>query len=181
MELVNDLRQTLEFFVVITIELVVLFVGISFIVGLMLEYMTREKIRKAMGGEGWFGNFVGAGFGAITPFCSCSTIPLTMGFLKAGVPFGATVSFLLSSPLLNPIILGMVFAFMGWKVAIIYGVTAFLLAVVSGRIWARLGLAKEVKKVRVTGGHEESSVAEPKYKKAARFALTNSGACYFIC
>lgn len=173
LELVNSLEQTLEFFVVITFELVVLFIGISFLVGLMLEYVPPEKIRKAMGGEGWLGNIVGAGFGAITPFCSCSTIPLTLGFLEAGAPFGATMSFLLSSPLMNPIILGMVFAFMGWEVAVIYGITAFLLAVVSGRLWARMGLAKEVKRVRIKGGHEEEEDDGPKYKKAARFALTN--------
>lgn len=104
--MVNSLEQTLEFFVTITLELVILFIGISFLVGLMLEYIPPEKIRKAMGGEGLLGNFVGAGFGAITPFCSCSTIPLTMGFLEAGAPFGATMSFLIASPLLNPIILG---------------------------------------------------------------------------
>lgn len=167
------MEQTLEFFVIITLELVVLFIGISFLVGLMLEYIPPEKIRKAMGGEGWLGNFVGAGFGSVTPFCSCSTIPLTMGFLEAGAPFGATMSFLLASPLLNPIILGMVVAFMGWQVALIYGLTAFLLAVVSGRIWARMGLAKEVKKVRVKGGHQENDDDGPKYKRAARFALTN--------
>lgn len=172
MELVNSLEQTLEFFVTITIELVVLFIGISFLVGLMLGYIPPEKIRKAMGGEGWLGNLVGAGFGSITPFCSCSTIPLTMGFLEAGAPFGATMSFLIASPLLNPIILGMVVAFMGWKVAIAYGTIAFLLAVVSGRLWARLGLAKEVKKVRVKGGHGQEDDGSPKYKKAAKFALT---------
>lgn len=172
MELVNSWEQTLEFFVTITIELVVLFIGISFLVGLMLEYIPPERIRKAMGGEGWLGNLVGAGFGSITPFCSCSTIPLTMGFLEAGAPFGATMSFLIASPLLNPVILGMVVAFMGWKVAVIYGVVAFILAMVSGRLWARLGLAKEVKKVRVRGGHDEDEKEYPKYKKAAKFALT---------
>lgn len=134
MELVNSWEQTLEFFVTITTELVVLFIGISFLVGLMLEYIPPERIRKAMGGEGWLGNLVGAGFGSITPFCSCSTIPLTMGFLEAGAPFGATMSFLIASPLLNPVILGMVVAFMGWKVAVIYGVVAFILAMVSGRL-----------------------------------------------
>jgi len=173
LDIINSLEQTVEFFVIITIELVILFIGISFLVGLMLEYIPPEKIRKAMGGEGWLGNFVGAGFGAITPFCSCSTIPLTMGFLEAGAPFGATMSFLLSSPLMNPIILGMVFAFMGWEVAVIYGMTAFLLAVVSGRVWARLGLVKEVKRVRVKGGHQATIDDDPKYKKAAKFALIN--------
>jgi len=171
--MVNSLEQTLEFFVVITVELVLLFIGISFLVGLMLEYVPPEKIRKFMGGEGWSGNVVGAAFGSITPFCSCSTIPLTMGFLEAKAPFGATMSFLLASPLLNPVILGMVLAFMGWEVALIYGVTTFVLAVVIGRLWAKLGLAKEVKKVRVKGGHADEDDGRPKYKRAASFAWEN--------
>ncbi len=173
MEMVNSLEQTLEFFVVITVELVLLFIGISFLVGLMLEYVPPEKIRKLMGGEGWFGNVVGAAFGSITPFCSCSTIPLTMGFLEAKAPFGATMSFLLASPLLNPVILGMVLAFMGWEVALVYGTTTFILAVVVGRLWAKLGLAKEVKKVRVKGGRADEEDGRPKYKRAASFAWEN--------
>lgn len=172
MEMVNSLEQTLEFFVTITLELVILFLGISFLVGLMLEYVPPERIRKAMGGEGALGNVVGAAFGSITPFCSCSTIPLTMGFLNAGAPFGATMSFLIASPLLNPIILGMMVAFMGWQVALAYWAIAFVLAVFSGMLWSRLGLAKEVKRVRVTGGHEEVDDDGPKYKKAWRFAFS---------
>jgi len=172
LEMVNSLAQTLEFFVTITLELVILFIGISFLVGLMLEYVPPEKIRKAMGGDGPLGNIVGAAFGSITPFCSCSTIPLTMGFLNAGAPFGATMSFLIASPLLNPIIVGMIVAFMGWQVALLYGVTAFILAVFSGWLWSKLGLAKEVKRVRVTGGHEEEDDGSPKYKKAWRFAFS---------
>lgn len=148
LELVNSLEQTLEFFVVITLKLVLLFIGISFLVGLMLEFASSEKVRRLMVGDGWFGNAVGAAFGSITPFRSCSTIPLTMGFLEAKAPFGATMSFLLASPLLNPLILGMVLAFMGWEVALVYGMTMFILAVALGRLWARLGMAKEVKKVR---------------------------------
>lgn len=173
MEMVNSLEQTLEFFVTITIELILLFIGISFLVGLILEYVPSERIQKLMGGEGWFGNVVGAAFGSITPFCSCSTIPMTMGFLEAKAPFGATMSFLLASPLLNPVILGMVLAFMGWEVALVYGVITFILAVVAGRLWARLGLAKEVKKVRVKGGHSEEDDGRPKYKRAASFAWEN--------
>jgi len=172
LEMVNSLEQTLEFFVTITLELVILFLGISFLVGLMLEYVPPERIRKAMGGEGVLGNVVGAAFGSITPFCSCSTIPLTMGFLNAGAPFGATMSFLIASPLLNPIILGMMVAFMGWQVALAYWAIAFVLAVFSGMLWSRLGLAKEVKRVRVTGGHEEEDDDGPKYKKAWRFAFS---------
>ena len=173
MEMVNSLEQTLEFFAVITVELVLLFIGISFLVGLMLEYVPPERIRKLMGGDGWFGNVVGAAFGSITPFCSCSTIPLTMGFLEAKAPFGATMSFLLASPLLNPVILGMVLAFMGWEVALVYGTTTFILAVVVGRLWAKLGLAKEVKKVRVKGGRSDEEDGRPKYKRAASFAWEN--------
>jgi len=170
LDLINNLQQTIEFFITISLELILLFLGISFLVGLMLEYVPPEKIQKAMGGNSVFGNIIGAGFGAITPFCSCSTIPLVMGFLNAGVPFGSTVAFLVSSPLMNPIILGMVIAFMGWKIAIIYAIATFTIAVFSGWLWKRLGLEKEVKKVRVVGCHEEDLGEGRKYVKAAKFA-----------
>lgn len=91
----NTLIETLRYFVLITIELIVLFLFISALVEIILMYVPEAKIRRKLSGAGVFGNIVAAGFGALTPFCACSTIPMTVGFLNAGVPFGSTISFLI--------------------------------------------------------------------------------------
>ena len=121
----NTLIDTLRYFVLITIELIALLVFISALVEIILMYVPEEKIRRRLSGAEVFGNIVAAGFGALTPFCACSTIPMTVGFLNAGVPFGSTMSFLIASPLLNPIILGMLGAMVGIKAMVAYFVIAF--------------------------------------------------------
>ncbi|MDD3344873.1 MAG: permease [Candidatus Omnitrophica bacterium] len=151
----NTFVDSLRFFIIILAELTLLFLGISTVVGLIFEYVSDEKVRCWLSHKGWLGNFLGAAMGAITPFCSCSTIPMTVGLLRANVPFGATMSFVLASPLLNPIILGMFFTLLGWKVCVIYGVVTFIVAVVSGSLLEALGLAKYAKNVRISGGHQE--------------------------
>ena len=151
----NTFLDSLRFFFIIFAELTFLFLGISTLVGLIFEYVSDEKIRRWLSHKGLLGNFLGAAMGAITPFCSCSTIPMTVGLLRANVPFGATMSFVLASPLLNPIILGMFFTLLGWKVCVIYGAVTFIVAMISGAILESLGLAKYVKNVRISGGHQE--------------------------
>lgn len=110
----NSFYNAINYFLIITAELTLLFLGISTIVALILMHIPQEKIRKWMSGKGVWGNFMGAFVGALTPFCACSTIPLTIGFLEAGITFGSIMSFVIASPLLNPIILAMLVALMGW-------------------------------------------------------------------
>lgn len=156
----NTLIDTLRYFVLITIELIVLFVFISALVEIILMYVPEEKIRRRLSGAGVFGNIVAAGFGALTPFCACSTIPMTVGFLNAGVPFGSTMSFLIASPLLNPIILGMLGAMVGIKAMVAYFVIAFLCSILFGFLLEKIGAQKYVKNVRLkpasccAGSHE---------------------------
>lgn len=156
----NTLIDTLRYFVLITIELIVLFVFISALVEIILMYVPEEKIRRRLSGAGVFGNIVAAGFGALTPFCACSTIPMTIGFLNAGVPFGSTMSFLIASPLLNPIILGMLGAMVGIKAMVAYFVIAFLCSILFGFLLEKIGAQKYVKNVRLkpasccAGSHE---------------------------
>lgn len=145
----NTLLDTLQYFVLITIELIALFMLISALVEIILMYIPADKIQKSLSGKGIMGNILGAGFGALTPFCACSTIPMTVGFLNAGVPFGSVMSFLISSPLLNPIIIGMLGALVGIKAAVIYFIIAFICSVAFGAILQKMGGAKYVKNVRV--------------------------------
>lgn len=145
----NTLIETLRYFVLITVELIALFLLISALVEIILMYVPEEKIRRKLSGAGVFGNIVAAGFGALTPFCACSTIPMTVGFLNAGVPFGSTISFLIASPLLNPIILGMLGAMVGIKAMVAYFVIAFLCSVLFGFLLEKIGARKYVKNVRL--------------------------------
>lgn len=145
----NTLLETLRYFVLITVELIALFLLISALVEIILMYVPEEKIRKKLSGAGIFGNIIAAGFGALTPFCACSTIPMTVGFLNAGVPFGSAISFLIASPLLNPIILGMLGAMVGIKAMAAYFVIAFSCSVLFGLLLERLGAQRYVKNVRL--------------------------------
>ena len=145
----NTLLETLRYFVLITVELIALFLLISALVEIILMYVPEEKIRKKLSGAGIFGNIIAAGFGALTPFCACSTIPMTVGFLNAGVPFGSAISFLIASPLLNPIILGMLGAMVGIKAMAAYFVIAFSCSVLFVLLLERLGAQRYVKNVRL--------------------------------
>jgi len=157
----NTLLESLKLFILIFLELTALFLGISTLMGLIFRYVSQEALGKAFSKKGLLGNSLGAALGAVTPFCSCSTIPMTVGLLRSGAPFGATMSFVLASPLLNPIILTMFFALLGWKATLIYGGVTFLAAMFSGAALELLGLQKDVKKVRISGGRKEVDTSLP--------------------
>ncbi|MDN5353586.1 MAG: uncharacterized protein PWQ09_342 [Candidatus Cloacimonadota bacterium] len=147
----NTLIDTLQYFVKITIELVVLFIGITAIIEFILMHISEEKMKKFLSGKGLLGNIIGSMLGAVTPFCACSTIPMTVGFLNAKVPFGATMSFLISSPLLNPIIIGMLAVLVGVKSAAFYFLLAFILSIFMGFILEKTGFQKYTKNIRIKG------------------------------
>ncbi|RJX21911.1 MAG: permease [Desulforudis sp.] len=147
------LIDTLTFFLIIMAELTVLFIGISFLVGLLQEYVPPERIRTILERQRrGVGNVLGAAFGMVTPFCSCSTIPILVGLLNGGAPFGVTMSFLIASPLLNPVIVALLFVLLGIKTTVVYIAVVFTAAVLSGMIWERLGFACEYKGVEIQGG-----------------------------
>lgn len=146
--MVSAFWQSVGFFVVLMAELAVLFIVVSVLVGLLQEYVSEKTIRRALTRRWGMGNVLGAASGALTPFCSFSTIPVMVGLLKAGAPFGAVASFLLASPLVNPVVLGLFLVLFGWRVAVVYVVLGFVLAVVSGVLWEKLGLEKHVRRLK---------------------------------
>ncbi|MGE5483411.1 MAG: permease [Ignavibacteriales bacterium] len=170
--MLNSLRESVYFFVTIFAELTVLFVGVSFLVSLLREYLPEETIKRLMAGKGGRGNLLGALLGSITPFCSCSTIPIMVGLINSGAPFGSAVSFLVSSPLLNPIIVSLFVAFFGWRVAMVYFTMCFILAVLSGVLWERVGLSSQVKRVRIAGGNHEAADKATGVRLAVKRALS---------
>ena len=160
MDAASNLTTAGEFFVVIAGELVLLFVVITFLVGLLQAYIPEERIRGVLAGRRQgVGNVIGAGFGALTPFCSCSTIPILLGLLDIGVPFGVCMSFLLASPLLNPVILALLVALVGVVPTAIYAALTFTAAVGIGWLLGRFGYERYVRDVMVEGRPEPCSCA----------------------
>jgi len=148
----ESLTKSIGNFIFITIELFVLFIAITAIIEYIMIHTNQNKLQKLFKGKGILGNIAGAIFGAITPFCACSTIPMTVGFLNAKLPFGSVMSFLISSPLLNPIIIAMLAATVGVKNATIYFLLSFVLSILFGYVLEKLGFSRHVKPVRVSGG-----------------------------
>jgi hypothetical protein len=171
---VNTLIDTIKYFITITAELTLLFIGISAVVEIILLYLPQEKIKNWMAKKRLVGNIIGAILGALTPFCACSTIPMTIGFLKIGVTFGAVMSFVVASPLLNPIILVMLAALMGIKVMIIYFVVTFMGAITFGVILEKSGFSKYVKKVRVVGENPKGLSSLKNFKDKVRHAFSKA-------
>lgn len=135
-------------------ELFALFIGISFAVALLQIYISPERIKRILTTPRKSLNSVlGALLGAVTPFCSCSTIPVLVGLFKSGAPFNGAVSFLLTSPILNPAIITLMMAFFGLKATIVYTAFTFLFAVIMGLVLDGLGFEREIKNVSVKGGH----------------------------
>lgn len=142
-------------------ELLLLFILISFIVALIQIYLSKEKIKKILTTPSkGLNSVLGALLGAVTPFCSCSTVPILVGLLKSGAPFSGTISFLLTSPVLNPAIIILFLTFFGLKATIIYAGFTFSTAVIIGLTLDKLGFQKEVKNISIKGGSEDELVYE---------------------
>jgi len=139
------LTQTIHFFCFDTIKIGMLLVGIIFVVTVLRSYMSVERTRALLGGrrEG-VGNVAAAGLGVITPFCSCSAVPAFIGFVAAGVPIGVTLSFLIASPLVNEIAVGMLFSMFGWQIAALYIAAGLSVAILAGWVLGRLGVQRWV-------------------------------------
>lgn len=141
----EKLSDALNFFIYDTVKILFLLIVIIFIVTLLRSYFSTEKVREYLSRRHEYtGNVLAALFGIITPFCSCSAIPLFLGFLQARIPLGVTFSFLISAPLNNEIAIAMLFGIFGWKVTALYIGFGLLVAIVGGIIIGRLGLEKEV-------------------------------------
>jgi len=141
----SQLTEALRFFTFEVPKVLLLLVLIIFVVGIIRTFFTPEKTRKALEGKTLFtGNVLAAMLGIVTPFCSCSAIPLFLGFIEAGVPLGVTFSFLIAAPMINEVAVILLFGLFGWKVAVIYVVTGLVIAIVSGWVIGKLKLEKYV-------------------------------------
>jgi uncharacterized membrane protein YraQ (UPF0718 family) len=139
------LEQALSMFAFLAVELTLLFLIISYLVGVLQEYIPPAKIQSILSSAQGKGYFIAAFLGAITPFCSCSTIPFLKGLLRAQAGFGTMMVFLFASPLLNPIIIGLFVVTFGLQVAVFYFAIAMSVSVLAGYLLEKLGFEKYVK------------------------------------
>jgi uncharacterized protein len=139
------LTSSLHFFFYDTVKIGLLLTGIIFVITVLRSYMSIERTRALLGGrrEG-AGNVLAAGLGVATPFCSCSAVPAFIGFVAAGVPLGVTLSFLIASPLVNEIAIGLLLTLFGIKITLAYVGAGLGIAIVAGWILGRLKLEKYV-------------------------------------
>jgi uncharacterized membrane protein YraQ (UPF0718 family) len=153
-KLVNDvlglttgthLTETLRFFIFEVPKVLLLLTLIIFFVGIIRTYFSPERTRKALEGKSLFtGNVMAASLGIVTPFCSCSAIPLFLGFIESGIPLGVTFSFLIAAPMINEVAIVLLFGLFGWKTALIYVGTGLVIAITAGWVIGRLHLEKWV-------------------------------------
>ena len=142
----NDhFATSLHFFIFDTVKIFILLISIIFLVSYLRTWFNVEKVRAYLQGKSEFtGNVLASLFGIITPFCSCSAIPLFLGFIQARIPLGVTFSFLISAPLNNEIAIAMLFGLFGWKITAIYIGFGLLVAIVGGFVIGRLNMEKYI-------------------------------------
>ena len=135
------LTEGIRFFVFELPKVLLLLVLIVFFVGIIRSYFSPERTRQLLEGRSLFsGNVLASLLGIVTPFCSCSAIPLFLGFVESGVPLGVTFSFLIAAPMINEVAVILLFGMFGWKVALLYVVTGLTIAILAGWIIGKLKL-----------------------------------------
>ena len=139
----STFSKTLWFFISTLQKIFLLLVLVIFLAGFVRSWFSPDKTRKLLEGKSLFaGNVLASLLGVVTPFCSCSAIPLFLGFVETGIPIGVTFSFLIAAPMVNEVAVIMLFSLFGWKVGVIYMLTGLLIAIFSGWIIGKLKLEK---------------------------------------
>ena len=131
-----------HFFVYDSIKILLLLFGMIAGIGFLRTYLPQEKVKVWLTQKKGWGNFFAALFGAVTPFCSCSSIPIFLSFIKAGIPLGVAFSFLITSPLINEYLVVLMLGFFGWKITAAYIISGMTLGMLCGFVIGRLGLEK---------------------------------------
>lgn len=169
-ETILMMKETASMFAFLAVELTLLFLVISYLVGILQEFITPQKIQAMLSSRNGRGYVIAALLGSITPFCSCSTIPFLKGLLRARAGFGSMMVFLFASPLLNPIIIGLFVVTFGLKVALFYFVIAMGVSVTAGFMLEKLGFERYVRKEAYT---QEDTVTSCCDTKPSSFASTS--------
>jgi hypothetical protein len=162
----THLTEAIWFFTFEVPKVLLLLILIVFGVGIIRSYFSPEKTRKILGGKKLFaGNVSASLLGIVTPFCSCSAIPLFLGFVESGVPLGVTFSFLIAAPMINEVALVLLFGLFGWKTALLYLSTGLIIAMFSGYVIGRLKLERYVEDwvYKIKAGHLQMEEVKPNF------------------
>jgi uncharacterized membrane protein YraQ (UPF0718 family) len=168
----SQIGEALNFFIYDVPKLLLLLSGMIFLITLLQTFINTEKARALVEkrGEG-VGNLIAATFGALTPFCSCSSVPLFIGFVQVGIPLGITFSFLITSPIMNEVAFVMLLGLFGWEVALLYLISGITIGVLAGLVLGRLKLERYVESfvysIKPHGG--QSSILTQKLSWLERF------------
>jgi len=169
------LTSVVEFFVFEAPKVLMLLTLVVFAVGIVRSFFTPERARLILAGKRESaGNVLASLLGVVTPFCSCSAVPLFIGFVTSGVPLGVTFSFLISAPMVNEIALVLLYSLFGWKIAVIYAGTGLAIAMISGWVIGRLGMERHVEEwvyAAPRGGDEEGDSPNVSWRDRVHFGL----------
>jgi|SRR5680860_82093 len=155
----SHLGVSLNFFLFDSLKILFLLLLINYLMAAIRHYLPIKKLRTFLAAHKFYGfdYLLAAGFGVITPFCSCSSIPLFVGFVGAGIPLGVTLSFLITSPLINEAAVVLFIGLFGWKITLVYVVAGILLGAVGGFILSRLKLEKYISKQVVVDANQKNT------------------------
>lgn len=175
LNLESHLGSALHFFVWDVLKIIVLLSMMIFIISFIRSYFPPERTKRTLERFGGItGNVMASLLGIVTPFCSCSSVPLFIGFVEAGIPLGVTFSFLITSPIVNEFAMGMLVIAFGWKVALIYVLAGVTIGVVGGIVIGKLGMEKYVEEYvfEISVGNEDTG-ENPTLKDRLIFARDN--------
>jgi uncharacterized membrane protein YraQ (UPF0718 family) len=158
----GQFANSLQFFIATSLKMFLLLVLVIFIMGIVRSYFSPDKTRKVLEGKPLLaGNSMAGILGIVTPFCSCSAIPLFLGFIEAGIPLGVTFSFLIAAPLINEVAVIMLIGLFGWKTGILYVLSGLIIAILSGWIIGKMKLEKWVQNWVYTIKSGTQQITEP--------------------
>jgi uncharacterized protein len=165
------LASTVNFFIYDTIKIFILLFVIIFVVSIVRSYLPPEKVRNILSHDKkYIGNILASLLGIITPFCSCSAVPLFLGFLQAGVPLGTTFSFLVASPMINEVALVMLLGMFGWEISLLYIISGLLIAIFSGIVIEKMDVRNLVEDFALNGNGKNLDLPEPKWNERIKYA-----------
>jgi hypothetical protein len=172
----SRLGQSVAFFVYDVPKILLLLGGMIFLIGIVRTFFSPERTRALLGGKRLgLGNILAAILGIVTPFCSCSAVPLFIGFVESGIPLGVTFSFLVAAPTINEIALVLLYGLYGWRVAGLYVISGFTIAIVAGIVIGRLHMERYVEdfvwQMQVAKGGREEHLAWPERFRRAWFSV----------
>ena len=173
----SKIGSGINFFIYDSLKIMLLLFIMIGLIGFLRSFISQEKIKAWITGKKSWGNFFASLFGAVTPFCSCSSIPLFISFLEAGIPLGVTFSFLVTSPLINEYLVVLMIGFFGWKITLAYIISGMAIGMITGLILGKMKLEKYIEKDIVAENAEEACEVKAKGIKQRIIFGINEAKC----